>query len=118
MMSQEAHQVVPEASSPGRKRKETKRMGRIMGRLGKLDKPQIRVDRQADPPRGLETIQDLRVLVPLVLVPLGQDLLDLVLRDLVIIRDLDLLAVLEVATVDLGVDLEPQRIKRSPMQKR
>ena len=92
-------------------------MGRIMGRLGKLDKPQIRVDRQADPPRGLETIQDLRVLVPL-----GQDLLDLVLRDLVIIRDLDLLAVLEVATVDLGVDQgvdqELQRIKRSPMQKR
>jgi hypothetical protein len=101
--------------------------------MDRLDKPQIKVG-------SLGTIRDLLVLrdlvlldlVPLVLVPqdlvplvlVPQDLVpqDLVLPDLGIIQDLDLLVVLEVATVDLGVDREVdrelQKTKRSPTQKR
>ena len=104
-MSQEVHPVVLEVSRLRRKRKETKRRDRPMDRLGK---PQIKVD-------SLGTIRDLLVLRDLVL-------LDLVLLDLETIQDLDLLAVLEVATVDLVVDLvvdqELRKIKRNPMQKR
>ena len=88
--------------------------------MDKLGKQQIRVDNQG-------TIQDLLALRGLVLP--DRDPLDLVLQDLVlqdlVLQDLEIIqdpVVLEVATVDPGVDREVdrelQKIKRSPMQKK